>query len=72
LQAKGPSRHVAPYRMIFALGEYTESPTHTFRARPVGPIWYPNARSFWQPGGFDGAGFNPDRMSQRRFAGAVE
>ena len=48
------------------------SPAQTLWARPVGPTWYPPVQSTVQPFGFDGGGFRPLRMSQRRYAGELE
>jgi hypothetical protein len=47
------------------------SPAQTFWARPVAPTWYPPVQSTVQPFGFDGGGFRPERMSQRRAAGEL-
>jgi len=48
------------------------SPAQTLWARPVGPTWYPPVQSTVQPFGFDGGGFRPLRMSQRRDGGELE
>lgn len=47
------------------------SPAQTFCERPVAPTWYPPVQSTVQPFGFDGGGFRPERMSQRKAGGEV-